>query len=966
MKAPAKRRRQAFRPRLVPLLAATLVVSLAILWLLPPLFDWQLHRAAIEAAASGFVGRDVRISGPIRVSLLPQPSVTAEQVEVRDNGDGTRMSAHDLTMSLSLGALLTGRLDVTHVALDRPDIRLPWPLPRGPLSLEPPPWLASLSAEVSHGRILVGPLQIEDASFTVATGGPSAALQVDGRATLAGRPWNLSLALSWPMSDGSAPLAIGADSINGPATSFVFTGAMRGDSKIAGRLTAHGDDLADLLPTPQQPFEAAGTLRADREGLRVDDLALVLGTTAATGALRFALPRRLRGAGGSATPIELRLHVPLIDIEPWALAVQKNPAPPLPLKVDFTADAATYGGGLLRRVALHFETTGGRLRIDNATASLPGESLVNLAGYYDPATAVFLGKAQVTAPSPAATLHWLTQAQLLPETGAIATALDSLDVAGDLRLSSGQMVATSITGRMNDTLVTGGLSILNGTHPSVAGALDFGKLDLGLWLPQAWWDAPPKPETLAHAITGVTADLRLSARQAWLGDTAIDHALVDLSVAGGKLVLRQLGGRIAGVQFVGSGAMDSSGKMDGVRLIVSAQPADRLSAFVPPRLRGAAGFWSAPLLASVVANGAPNRLALTVNASVGDLALSAQPIIDLAHMSGHGNVTLRHPNADRFLRDLGFGSGTTWLGEGSLSMVAEATVNGASWKLAPLAFSLGLVHGSGQIGDADSNAPDERGITGVFAIDTFPWPHPDPDEPIPTELLRGWQARLHLTIDRVVDALTPLATNVVADADIADNSLLVTLHRASALDGTLAGVIRLEARVPPAVSVKLTLADSKLATPIEPLPILTASNVDAQFSGTARGYSLGAWLSSLNGTASFGSGEATLSGIDLGKLGNNVATGPAAAGLSSGHTVFTSLHAMASVSQGELRLGNLKAEGPAGTLSATGTADLVRGACDLRVTVTPHGTASPPAPFDLLLQGPLDAPKRAVLQRAAG
>jgi hypothetical protein len=81
---------------------------------------------------------------------------------------------------------------------------------------------------------------------------------------------------------------------------------------------------------------------------------------------------------------------------------------------------------------------------------------------------------------------------------------------------------------------------------------------------------------LAHAITGVTADLRLSARQAWLGDTAIDHALVDLSVAGGKLVLRQLGGRIAGVQFVGSGAMDSSGKMDGVRLIVSAQPADRL------------------------------------------------------------------------------------------------------------------------------------------------------------------------------------------------------------------------------------------------------------------------------------------------------------------------------------------------------------------------------------------------------
>jgi uncharacterized protein involved in outer membrane biogenesis len=59
--------------RPVPLLLVGAAVILAVIWIGPRLLDWNTHRDAIEAAASGFLGRDVEISGPIRLSLLPEP-----------------------------------------------------------------------------------------------------------------------------------------------------------------------------------------------------------------------------------------------------------------------------------------------------------------------------------------------------------------------------------------------------------------------------------------------------------------------------------------------------------------------------------------------------------------------------------------------------------------------------------------------------------------------------------------------------------------------------------------------------------------------------------------------------------------------------------------------------------------------------------------------------------------------------
>ena len=247
----------------MPFLLCGAVIIVAAIWIGPRLLDWNTHRGTIEAAASGFLGRDVEISGPIRLSLLPQPSITAERVEVRDDGDGVRMATRALTLNLSLGALLTGRVAVTHVVLDRPDIRLPWPLPRGPISIEPPPWLAALSADVTRGSLVIGPLKVTDANISVVTGGTSTALRIDGTATVGGAGWQVGIGLSWPQSDGAAPLDVTLQNAATPASTFGFKGVMAASGQVVGSFTAHGDNLAALVPAPALPFDATGTLRAD-------------------------------------------------------------------------------------------------------------------------------------------------------------------------------------------------------------------------------------------------------------------------------------------------------------------------------------------------------------------------------------------------------------------------------------------------------------------------------------------------------------------------------------------------------------------------------------------------------------------------------------------------------------------------------------------------------------------------------
>jgi uncharacterized protein involved in outer membrane biogenesis len=946
----------------VPVLLAAAIVIVVGVWVGPRLFDWNAHRGTIEAAASGFLGRDVEISGPIRLSLLPQPSITAERVEVRDDGDGVRMGARALTLNLSLGALLTGRVEVTHVMLDRPDIRLPWPLPRGPISIEPPPWLAALSADVSHGSLAIGPLRVTDADLSIVTGGATTALRIDGTATAGGEAWQAGIGLSWPQNDGGAPLEVTLQNAATPASTFGFKGVMAGTGQVVGSFTAHGDDLAALVPAPALPFDANGTLRADGHSVNLSDLALSLGNMPASGDVRLRLVAP-KAPMGSTPSLTIHLHTPMLDLGPWLSAFPAASALSAPLNLDLDADAAVFGDGLLRSFGLKLVTSPTRIIVDDVHATLPGEAAIALSGFYDPATVSFIGRMNLGVPSPAITLHWLAQSKLLPDYSAALYGLTSLAITANVAADPRRAAITGIAGRMNDTTIAGGLALGLGIKGSIAAGLDFGKIDLGQWLPPDWLEDPPRPDLLAHALAGISADLRLSATEVWLGDDRIDHGIFDAAISGGSLNLRQLAGQDQGMQVLVSGALDGAGEVSNARLVLAAPHASPFVDLLPAWLRSDSAVWDEPLAATVTATGPPNALAISFQASLGDLDVSAQPLMDLVHDHWQGPVTLQHPSAARLLRSFGYSDSAAWLGEGSLSVVADAASDGSSWALAPLTFSLGMVHGSGRLGRASARPPDERQTTGTLVINSLPWPEPAPGGSIPVDLLRGWKATLGITVNQVMDDLSPVASDVHLETRVGDGLLRVAIERAQVLGGKLTGAVRLSTTDPPMLTASLSLTGAHLSPAAEHdlpawLPVdIRASQLDGQATLAAHGYSLTSWLASLNAAMSLTAVTGAIAGIDLASvskpdLGKALAVDRKAA-LFAGTTAFDRLSANASIALGELQLSSFELSGPAGVMTAAGEVDLVRGVCNLNLALKPAGGV---AALSAVLQGPVAHP----------
>ncbi|GAB0116163.1 AsmA family protein [Acidisoma sp. 7E03] len=955
------------------MLVCALVLLVGLLWIGPRLLDWSAHRGAVAAVASELIGRDVDIDGAIHLSLLPQPSITAEKVEVRDDADSLHMTADTLTLNLSLGALLTGRIAVTHLVLDHPDVQLPWPVPGGPLSIEPPPWLAALSADISNGTFSIGALRVTDADVSVVTGGADTALAIDGTAQAGGMPWKANLALSWTGSDGAAPLRIALQNPGNASSTVDFRGRMTTDGLIDGQFTAHGSDLARFFPAPAQPFDATGALQADGRQLRLTDLHLTLGTMPAAGKAKLRLTPS-RAASLDKPNLTVSLHTPLLDLGPWLAAFPKSSAAAVPMALDLEADAAVYGDGLLRHFGVKLQTSARRLRVDALQATLPGEAALTLAGLYDPGAAAFSGRIKLDLPTPLVTLHWLTEAKFLPDLTGALLGLDTLALDAKVNADPARVALTGIEGQVNDTTVTGGLVLSRGNSARISAGLSFGRIDLTQWLPPAWLSSLPKPAELAQALSGTAADLQLSAQQLWLGGARIDHAVVDADLGTKGLNLRQFAGQYGGMQILAAGALDPKGTVRDARVVLAAPHASPLASLLPRPLSSFdPSFWQAPLAASLTAAGPPNALALSVQGTLGDLAFSAQPVLDMQKGGWTGVLTVQHPSARRLLTQLGYGQSGTWLGEGSLSVVADATADHAGWSVSPLTFSLGLLHGSGRLALAHARPPEERKILGALTLDTLPWPALTLNDPLPLGLIGGWQAGLSLKVGRITQGLTPLVQKVGAYADVTGGVLRLAIERAEFSGGTLFGTMKLESGTPPTLSADLGLAGASLAMHGDvgarsladwlPVPV-TAGEFDAQAQLRTQGYSLASWLASLTGKAGFTAGQGTLSGIRLAQVTEEQrALAATTAGdlkarihdtaLFSGTTPFDTMRGSLSIAQGDLSVDAFDLTGQAGHMAAKGQIDLVRGVCNLDLTLQPAGGADA---MTAVLQGPVAKP----------
>lgn len=102
-------------------LALALIVA-AIL-IVPGFLDWSRYAGLIEAQAEAVTGRDVTISGDVRISLLPTPKLTLGRMTIA-NAPGASAphmaEIESMTAELSVGSLFRGDLNISRLSMKQP------------------------------------------------------------------------------------------------------------------------------------------------------------------------------------------------------------------------------------------------------------------------------------------------------------------------------------------------------------------------------------------------------------------------------------------------------------------------------------------------------------------------------------------------------------------------------------------------------------------------------------------------------------------------------------------------------------------------------------------------------------------------------------------------------------------------------------------------------------------------------
>jgi hypothetical protein len=938
------------------ILGTTIVAVLLAAWLLPPMLDWNQYRGVIAVLASQKLGRHVRIEGPIELVLLPQPVLSAAKVSVAERGDGVSITASELRLRVALWPLLSGRIDARELVLRDANMDVPWPLDPEALLVNTPRWLWALSARVEQGRLTVGNLSFTAIDASLATGVFTGSLAATGTAKLSGHAWHFTARLGQPGSDGSASMDVTVDGtgpLQGVGASLMAQ--IGPDGTLVGRVNARGPDLSQLLPAPSVPFKADGRVTVASGLAAADDLQAEIGGSPARGAVALRV---------SPTPrLDVALATSRLDLDAWLPVLLHGAAVRIPTGIDLSAEAAQLAGGMLRRLRGAFDLSGGVVDVREARAMLPGEASLQLSGRISRGGAGakaphFEGDGAIVAPDLRTTLAWLQSAGLGPFALLPGGVLRSADLQAHAIVDPGMLAVDSLDGTVDESHVSGSLTVRTGARFSVGAGLAVDRLDLDPWLP----DRVPALPALPAQFGKFDANLRLDARQALLHGLTIAPLSVDAGAEAGRVTLRKLDLTVNSVHASGSATVAEGGRLTEGRLDIQAQQATSLALLLPDRLaylgQRAPGLWRAAANMQVLATGAPDALGLKVRAELGDLRLEAQPVLDLRTRHWSGPLTIRHPGAPRLAEALGLTGAQAWLGDGSLGVVAQLA--GTPERIAADSFEVtaGGLHASGALA-LDRAGPAPR-LSGHVTAETLPLPLPNPraPDPFPIGLLQGWQGSVKLDAGRVLAGMWPVLEQVSTTLTLANGVLGVNGLTAKLGGGALTGAFSLDAAAdPPAFALQADVVGANIVGAVFDLPLdLTAGRLDSGVTLHASGHSPQALLATLTGHAHCTVDGGMLAGVDLRKAAAPLAEDSVRAALTGGSTPFERLNLLLHVEHGNIRLGDVELKAKSGTAGLTGDIDLPDNSADLRLSLRP--AVPDPPEIVLRLGGPLEAMRR--------
>jgi len=907
-------------------------------------------------------GRTVHIKGKLSLALLPHPQFIAGDITITSPNNET-ITASSLTLDIAPIPLLRGQISARAITLQSPHIALPWPLPNGAAAIAPPPWLTALHAQINNGQISLGAANFTHVSADIFTGGQGT-FSISGTGELAGAPVTLSLSFGALSAVGSTPLTLDIQTNNAADLRAHVTGTFDAASTLSGKASFSAAPVSWLNPALSQPLSGTAAITADPRQILLSSLQIRQNRATLSGTATLGLPQPELSLVLTGTNLTLPPSIPQLPAGFGGLPVH------LTLYATGTR-IATHPAFSLANLQTSLDFTDAGTRISNLSASLP-DAAVSLSGTLDPVGAI---QAQAEFNSNALNSLIGGASPVLPAGWSQASLKCKLTGTAD------QLSFDQISGSFGPARVTG--SAVLAARSRLSGQLHFDQLDLAPFSALALH--PPG----VFAANQYTGDFEITADRASFGQIPLTHLLADASL-GGHLIVRRLSASAYGGIAAGSftltaptpaGSPSQTAQITSARAILSLPSAAPIAALLPPAWRPPAALTKAPLSLSFLAAGPANALATSAVLTLGEVSITASPVINLLNQSAAGALTLRHPDAIAAFKAFGLNAGLAWPGAGSIALRANMLLSPTQMGFSDFVLSMGDLTANGTLMYGTNHH-----LNGEIDADTLALP------PLPADFTPLWayldniQGKIGISANRTLLAGIPVLGPAAGNITLSPGKFDLDVSRAQLANGNLTGAFsatlpapaapvagKPAPALPPAISAKFTLtgadADAAALTLPYAFPItLSGGTINAAIDLNASGYAPPVWLATLTGNASLAASAGSLNGFNLPGL---ITALKAPKGRASqlrtasltGATPFDHLNLTSSLDSGIATLTSADLQSQSGSATASGNIDLPDRGVTLTLTLQPAVPAPPK--LTLNLDGGWHAPRKIAAIKSA-
>ena len=496
---------------LLTIFASILILVLTLALVGPWFVDWTAQRSWVESELSRITGARVRVGGAIDLRLLPIPTLALKGVHVAGSqGDGPELEVDSVRLELAAASLLRGELRFTDANLERPQLTLS-NHDDGAILMPHRPDFALSGVQIERLTIREGSLafRAEGPSPTVIGG-----LDFTGEAASLAGPFKG--AGSWRLIDEPVKFRFSTSQVEGDRLRMKLivdeSGlGPRADLEGSLSLVTNGPGVlpafegvaafsaTDLIAGVPVPWRLAGVFKADATRAAFEAADLRAGdedrAVAATGsvALSFAPALRLdaqlvarqldfdRLLAGGNTAISAGQRLAALLAHAVADASVSDRIA-FPLAISITSPTATLAGETLTelRGALALEL--GQVPRVKLSVQGPARSALSIDGTVETgAAAAFRGRLDLSTRDVRRFSDWL--ALSLPAEAMRLRDLPfrSLDLAGDVEISSAGAVGRKLALRLDRSELAGAMSYTRATQqepPRLFADLTSNALDL--------------------------------------------------------------------------------------------------------------------------------------------------------------------------------------------------------------------------------------------------------------------------------------------------------------------------------------------------------------------------------------------------------------------------------------------------------------------------------------------------------